>query len=326
MTILRESPLISVIVPNYNYACYMKERMDSILNQTFQDFEIIILDDASTDDSPQIIDQYRSLPQVSLIVITEMNSGTPFKQWQKGVRMARGKYIWIAEADDVADRNFLETTVSLMEKHPETSICHVGYAVIDSQSNVSRKDYNKWGRRRAKRYACFDGVEYVKHNLYWRNCIYNASGVLFRRDKAISIADSSFATMRYCGDWRFWIDLSLSGEVIEVYKVLNYFRRHGESVTHSGNQYGRILKEEISMVRYMQEILDGFSSYKKCIRGAIFYKRISRMPYEANIKKDLYCYLKQELHIRFWHFVIERISKYLSAIFPFMLTPKRDRL
>ena len=327
MSNLGEAPLVSVVIPNYNYARYLKERIDSVLNQTFQDFEIIILDDASTDESLKIINEYSTHPRIYRIEANKNNSGTPFIQWKKGTLMARGKYVWIAEADDVAEPDFLETTVRLMEEHNEAAICHVGYQVIDSQSQAHKKDYNKWGAtRKAKGYACFDGIEYVRNNLYWCNCIYNASGVLFNREKALTVIDSPFVTMRNCGDWRFWADLSLQGKVIEVYKVLNKFRRHEISVTHIGNKHGRILKEEIEMVKYMQENLNGISSYKKLIRGAGFYKKIKRVDCDSTTKKELYDFLEKELNIRSIHYTMERINKYLSFILPFMPTKERDRL
>ena len=79
---------VSVIVPNYNHAIFLYRRLDSILRQTYSDFEIIILDDCSTDGSRNIIEQYRSNPKVSNIIYNETNSGTGFMQWVKGLRTA----------------------------------------------------------------------------------------------------------------------------------------------------------------------------------------------------------------------------------------------
>ena len=84
-------PQVSVIVPNYNHALFLRQRLDSIFNQNFQDFEVIILDDCSTDNSKEIIEEYRNRPQVSHIVYNDTNSGSPFKQWAKGCDVARGE-------------------------------------------------------------------------------------------------------------------------------------------------------------------------------------------------------------------------------------------
>ena len=100
-------PTVSVIVPNYNHARFLPQRIESILRQTYQDFELILLDDCSTDDSRAVLSQYASEPRVR-IQFNEVNSGSTFRQWNKGVRLARGKYVWIAESDDYADERLLE--------------------------------------------------------------------------------------------------------------------------------------------------------------------------------------------------------------------------
>src|SRR5690606_24447409 len=109
-------PTVSVIIPNYNHAKYLRRRIDSVLAQTFQDFEIILLDDCSTDKSRDIIETYKGNAKVSHIVYNEENSGSPFKQWEKGIGLAKGKYIWIAESDDWCERNLLESLLPPLEE------------------------------------------------------------------------------------------------------------------------------------------------------------------------------------------------------------------
>src|SRR5690349_3561194 len=110
------TPKVSVIVPNYNHARYLKQRIDSVLNQTFTDFELILLDDHSTDESLSIIENYRNHPRVSAIILNAENSGSTFRQWRKGLEQAKGQFVWIAESDDSADANFLEKTVEAATK------------------------------------------------------------------------------------------------------------------------------------------------------------------------------------------------------------------
>ena len=100
------APKVSVIVPNYNHAPYLRQRLDSIINQTFRDFEVIVLDDASTDNSREIIQTYAHYPQLRFLFNGTRN-GSAFKQWQKGLESARGEYIWFAESDDCASPHFL---------------------------------------------------------------------------------------------------------------------------------------------------------------------------------------------------------------------------
>lgn len=106
------SPMVSVILPNYNHVVYLKERIESILNQTYQNFELILLDDCSADNSCDILNAYKEHPKVSALVLNEKNTGNTFLQWDRGIRLAKGKYVWIAESDDTADIHFLEATVA----------------------------------------------------------------------------------------------------------------------------------------------------------------------------------------------------------------------
>ena len=117
------SPKVSVVVPNYNHARFLPKRIDSILGQTFQDFELILLDDCSTDDSRSILSRYADDPRVR-IEFNAVNSGSTFKQWNKGVRLARGEYVWLAESDDYADERLLERLVSVLEAEPEVTFAY----------------------------------------------------------------------------------------------------------------------------------------------------------------------------------------------------------
>src|ERR1700730_12479921 len=96
-------PKVSVIIPNYNHAPYLRQRINTVLRQTFQDFEVILMDDCSTDEGRSIIAEYAVGPRVK-VQLNERNSGSTFKQWKKGITLARGEYIWIAESDVYSDQ------------------------------------------------------------------------------------------------------------------------------------------------------------------------------------------------------------------------------
>ena len=110
-------PKVSIIIPNYNHAKYLLQRLESIFNQTYQDFELILLDDCSTDNSVKILKEYALDPKVSHFIINKKNSGSPFIQWAKGFELAKGEYIWIAESDDCSENIFLEEMVNLLKNN-----------------------------------------------------------------------------------------------------------------------------------------------------------------------------------------------------------------
>src|SRR5690348_15535502 len=88
------APKVSVIIPNYNHADHLQQRIETVLNQTYRDFDVIILDDCSTDGSKEVIEKYRNHPAVKTIVYNDVNSGNPFLQWKKGLDLAGGEWIW----------------------------------------------------------------------------------------------------------------------------------------------------------------------------------------------------------------------------------------
>jgi len=111
-------PKVSIIVTNYNYARFLDQRLGSIDRQTYRDFEVVLLDDASTDESVPVLERFARQHQCRL-VRNDRNSGSPYKQWNKGVRLAAGQYVWVAEADDYADERFLEVLVGRLEQNPQ---------------------------------------------------------------------------------------------------------------------------------------------------------------------------------------------------------------
>ena len=108
---------LTVIIPNYNYAKYLHQRIYSILKQDIAIKKMIILDDASKDDSKEVINNiYNKLNKYIDIEVlyNEVNSGSAFKQWEKGINLVKTKYYWICEADDYAKKHFLKNIFSVM--------------------------------------------------------------------------------------------------------------------------------------------------------------------------------------------------------------------
>ena len=115
-------PKVTVIIPNYNHAHFLERRIQSVLDQTYQDFEIILLDDASPDNSVETLSKFAQDSRVYQAIFNEVNSGSTFKQWNKGISQARGEYIWLAESDDYANKSLLENLVQPLDSHPNVGV------------------------------------------------------------------------------------------------------------------------------------------------------------------------------------------------------------
>ena len=177
--VITPKPKVGVIVPNYNHARFLPQRLDSVLGQTFQDFELILLDDCSTDDSRSILSQYGGDPRVR-IEFNEVNSGSTFKQWNKGVGIARGEYVWIAESDDYADERLLERLVAVLDADPTVmfAYCRSWRVTEDDQKNGFGDwylDYLDPQRWTANFFA--DGAEECRNYFVYSNPVPNASAI-----------------------------------------------------------------------------------------------------------------------------------------------------
>ncbi len=244
-------PKVSVVLPNYNYAHYLDARIESILNQTFQDFELIILDDASKDGSREVIEKYRNHPKVSLIEYNEKNSGIPCSQWAKGTNLARGEYVWIAEADDLCDSRFLQTAVEELDRDGQACLFFSMAHIMDSDGELTSPGYFRYFEpdyrlRRGETAYRFTGVFFIKYYLSWYNSIYNASGTVFRKSAVSQAEWDEACTYLTCGDWYFWSAIiGKGGNVIVAKDRMNYFRIHAKSATKFLPKHYSALSEEM---------------------------------------------------------------------------------
>lgn len=224
-------PEVSVVVPNYNHAAYLRQRLETILAQTFQDFELILLDDGSTDESREILrecaeDLRRSRRFDVQIEFNEANSGSPFKQWNRGVRKARGKYVWIAESDDYADPHLLERLVAILNADQDVSFAYCRSWRVDEHgksegfADSCLPDPERWNAD-----LSMDGREMCRVYFSHITPVRNASSVVFRKAvyERVGGADE---TLRLGGDWKLWAATALEGKVVYLCDPLNYHRFH----------------------------------------------------------------------------------------------------
>lgn len=244
------NPYVSVIIPNYCHAIYLDQRIQSVLNQTYQNFEVIILDDASQDKgaSKAVIEKYRDNPHVNHIVYNEQNSGSTFKQWNKGFELAKGELIWIAESDDYCDTDFLENIIPCWEKYPSCSIVESALWEVDSEGNklCPERKYN--GQIEFSKGQVFIKWKLVQSNLY----IPNASAVTFKKSLALSVA-KDYVQYKASGDRLFWVYMLEKGDICVVQKPLSYFRQHQIKVTQKKELDGTQGRENYRINQYLKK-------------------------------------------------------------------------
>jgi len=213
---------------------------------------LILMDDCSTDDSRTVLSQYAGDPRVR-IEFNQANSGSTFKQWNKGVGLARGRYVWIAESDDYAEPRLLERLVAKLDADLAVAFAYCrSWRTSEDGRLHGFADYYLDEFRTARWTAdfCVDGVEECRNYFVLTNPVPNASAVLFRKSayEGVGGADDSF---RACGDWKLWAAMALTGKIAYIGEPLNYFRFHEASVS-SQSQLARIdVAEHLQVVKWV---------------------------------------------------------------------------
>ena len=247
-------PSVSVIVPNYNHSIFLKKRIDSILNQTFRDFEIIILDDCSTDSSKEIIESYRFNSNVTNIVYNNINSGSTFKQWKKGIELAKGDYVWIAESDDYSSIHFIEMLIPYLIEDKNVSLAYCDSVIVDEKDGL-RENIRSWLPNLHNPGKIFDksnvanGRELCFYEFCFRNIFPNTSAILSRKSALLAKYSFIDTKMRNNGDWKLWFNVSLDGKIAYHNEELNFFRKHSTNVTSS------LLIMKLEALIFLKELL-----------------------------------------------------------------------
>lgn len=271
--------MVSVIVPSYNHSRFLKQRIDSILTQEYVDFELIILDDCSPDNSRDIIEEYRNQPKVSHIIFNETNSGSVFKQWKKGIELAKGEYIWIAESDDFADNTFLSKLVPVLNNDKEIGLVYCNSKII-YESNKHTKSFNTLNELRKYMFKTslwdvsftMDGFDFFERYLSKKCVINNASSVVFRRN-AISDLSVNLDDYKFAGDWAVYCSIAKKHKISFLNEDLSFYRDHSTNVSKRGaanflinfenykilsDNYSTLVKNKKNTAKYLYSVRRSF--------------------------------------------------------------------
>lgn len=239
--------MVTVIIPSYNHGKYINKRIDTILSQTYKNFNILILEDASKDNSRDIIQQYVNHPKVQAVISNEINSGSVFKQWYKGIELVQSKYTWIAESDDFADKFFLEKLVQVLESDDSLGFAYCDSYIVDENENLL--EVSSYTQKRNlllgsnwKESMKYDGDDFLKNYLAYHCYVNNASAVLFKTEylKNLTINLSDF---KFAGDWAVYIDISKKSNIYYLNEQLSFYREHHLNASKSGAKDNQLLIE-----------------------------------------------------------------------------------
>ena len=258
---------VSVVIPNYNYANYIIERIDSVLLQTYPIYELIILDDKSTDNSIEVINKKideikKDYPELIVKIIpNKTNSGNVFKQWAKAFKESTGDFLWIAEADDSCSNIFLETVMKGFKNDKKAIISYTESLTMDENNKITKYDLRDWidifNTGKWNDSFIDTGNDYVENFLCINNTIANVSSLVFRKEKNIDFQKYLKEAEEYhlAGDWLFYEKVLQFGDIVYDKNSLNYHRMHSNSVTLTTKRE----KEYIEMKSIQNDIENNYN-------------------------------------------------------------------
>ena len=247
--------LVSVIVASYNHASFLDIRMKSLVNQTYQALEIIVIDDCSTDNSVRVLQAYTSYPQVKLIV-REKNGGWVAVSNQ-GINISQGEYVLFANCDDDCDPYLIERLVEKMTQHTRAGLVFCRSLMIDEHGNRLGDDFEV--REQAFRNRCKQDCSlssYEMRRFLMHSCVIpNLSAALIRRDcfEKVGLLSSEY---KACSDWDLFFRIADHFDFSYVATPLNYFRQHGRTIRSvtkgrvTYDEFFRVLLKQLSKLEF----------------------------------------------------------------------------
>jgi len=255
-----KKPRLSVVVPNYNHARFLERRLRSIIHQSQKPDEIIFLDDASSDDSIAIARDILGKSSIKFTILeNEINSGSVFKQWLKGIEHATGDLIWIAESDDSAGLDFLANILPQFDREdvllaygeisyinpddtPHPGLDHY-YDEVEGLNGLSWKHSHV-----VSAYRALTGAFAVK------NIIPNVSGAVFRKPHLSGEEIERLTSYTFAGDWYFYPLVARGGAIAFCKEAKSYFRLNRSSTSQQAFFSAKHVREHQMILQDLHEL------------------------------------------------------------------------
>lgn len=291
-------PKVSVLIPAYNYGRYLAETIESALNQTFEDFELLVVDNASTDDTADVVNRFRAKDSRVRYIVNGANIGM-FRNYNEALLHARGEYIKFLNADDKFHPQILEKFVEVLDADPSVSLVTSHRQEFGSGSKTIATDFH--GRQ--------NGKEMVILALSKLNFIGEPTTVMFRRENLnLGLFDTS---LLFFADLDMWLRQLAVGDLYIVDEVLSYVRKHESQ----GTQQLRSHADQSVFIRFQ---------WPEYVRNAVLMNRFGYNLYDGDKKSRTTIFRKSLKAVHRLLFTDsrhnERIRDYFSTVNPVLYT------
>ncbi|MCS7272645.1 MAG: glycosyltransferase [Fimbriimonadales bacterium] len=224
------SPRVSVLIPSYNHARFLPATLQSVFDQTYTDYEIVVVDDGSTDGSVELLRSYGD----RIRLFTQQNRGT-YPTLNRCVAESRGEYLAILNSDDLWAPTKLEKQVAFLDAHPQVGLVHTGGHFIDAEGRILSNNPLGFPWPRTPTGNIIELL--VRYNrivpssaVLRRECFERVGG--FRED------------LYGLGDWEMWLRVALEYDIGYIDEPLTLYRVHG---ANAFLQHRRLLEDEVKV-------------------------------------------------------------------------------
>lgn len=268
---------VTVVITTYNRSNYLKFAIDSVLNQTYDNFELIIVDDGSTDDTKQVVESYKD---ERIIYHYQKNAGQNLAR-NKGMELAKGKYIAHLDSDDIWMPDKLEKQVKILERYPDIGLVYCGTVLIDENNNITGK----------QPLITYSGN--VIKQLIMTNFLYNGSCPLFRKNclEKAGYFDKTFKRMT---DWDFYLQMAIHYKFHGINEYLLKYRIHNETMSKDFKSYETYGIQILEKFFNSHHLDDEYLKYKNRAI-ALRYRYLGRRFLDNNQLSQAREYFKQAL-------------------------------
>lgn len=317
------APKISIIFTSYNHKEFLIEALEGLLNQTFRDFELIVVDDCSTDGSQELLKKYAIDPRVKLNLLNK-NTGSYVHSSNLGASKAVADYIIFAQCDDFAEKTQLESLFNVIIRNPNVGVVYSSSNMIDKNGKNIGCDFDvreKKFRMQCANDALISRTQMSEYFLY--SCVIpNLSAALIRRSLFEKIGGLSSEYL-VLADWDFWLKMTLECDFFYLRKPLNSFRQHDTTI-----------RKSIKLKRQINEVFEMYYSFFKRTQ----LKFSERIKWEFNIasiwlayfrsgkKAWLYSLVPLQITAIRYCFYFQIIFLIAAFAFPFSVLHRRLRM
>ena len=249
------APRVTAIVPNYNHNNFLRRRIDTILNQTYPYVDVLVLDDCSTDNSRETIQDYVGrFPDRVKAIFNKKNSGNVFRQWRKGVEHADGELIWICESDDYCEPDFLEKLVpSFRDRSVNVAFGRIQFCDSRGKFKKGLDQYREgaesgiWDQP-----VCRPAYQWFKNGFGVNNVIANVGGCIWRNKILPNNVWRDAGEFTVLGDWFLYCHIAGGGQISYEPSAVAYFRQHGANTSVNSFVGAQYYREHASLMTLLR--------------------------------------------------------------------------